>query len=225
MTDREHSLADVRELVILLVAPSHDALTEYTSKLLEDFPPLGSPTILCKIKRPTSYDELLSLHSINPLTTDVALIFSGHGDDSSLQGPGEDGDALDYTMPRSHFFDQTDVLTGPKHLLAFCSKAALDLGATYERKTNGRTFIGFDEEIGLVIKDGVYADWWRRILHGLASAMLNASDTVTPEKLVQALYNEALSFFAPHKDHKYEWGLMMRAYLRQQLESINFIRT
>lgn len=224
MTNSTLNLVRRGQLVILLVAPLYDDLTEYTSGLLDNFPSLGAPTILSKIKRPLTYNELLSVHAIDPLKTDVALIFCGHGKANALEGPGV-LDAPNYRAARSIFFDQRHIPKGPKFLLAFCSNAAIELGNSYGRTTTECTFVGFDGDIGLVLSDGEYADCWRKIVHGLASAMLTSTDDRSLEESIRRLYRDAISFFSPKKDQKYKWGLMMRAYLRRQLDVITVIRT
>src|ERR1043166_7526671 len=107
-------------LLILLCAPSHDDLTEYTSKLLENFPSLGAPTVLCKIEVPVTYDQLLSNLAIDPETTEVALIFCGHGQTSSCQGPGAQLWAPNYRKSRSFFYNDSFLHMGPVFMLAFC---------------------------------------------------------------------------------------------------------
>jgi hypothetical protein len=207
--------------VILLVAPVHDELTAYTAGLLENPPELGAPNVLCRPESSLAYDELLSQLAIDPSETEVGLVFCGHGREDSLLGPGAPGDAAAF----SPFFDQRHVLAGPKFLLAFCSNAAAELGAAYERRSHGRTFVGFEDEIGLVMKGGIYAESWKRILFGSVSAMLSTPDASTLEKSVLGLYRDVLSLFSPERDQKYRWGFMMRAYLRHQMSSISFIRT
>ncbi len=222
---REGNLAGINQLRIMLVAPSYDYLTGYTSKLLERFPDLGAPTILCKIERPLTYDELLSQHSIDPSATDVALIFCGHGEKNSLLGPGTQPPAPDHRRSHSSFFDESHVQIGPKFLLAFCSNAGAELGRAYEYMTFERTFIGFDSEIGLILEEGVYADCWKKLLHGIALAMLSAPDVVALESTVTDLYKEVFSFFSMGEGRELQWSLMMRMLLLRQKESINFIRT
>src|SRR5215218_8806091 len=130
-----HSPAGIggRSLVILLCAPSHDTLTEYTSELLDNFPGLGAPAVLHKFVSPLRYDQLLSALSINPGTTDVALIFCGHGEPPELQGPGAHPGAAGYRDARSAFYDESFLDAGlvPKFLLAFCCSAAAGLGDAY----------------------------------------------------------------------------------------------
>lgn len=207
--------------VILLVAPVYDAVTKYTAGLLENPPELGAPNVLCRLERPLAYDELLSQLSIDPAATEIGLVFCGHGREDALLGPG----TLSEGAAGSTFFEQRHVPAGPKFLLAFCSKAAAGLGAAYERLSQGRTFIGFEDEIGLVLAGGDYAASWRRILFGSAVAMLSAPDATTLEKSVLGLYREELSLFSPERDQKYQWNFIMRAYLRHQMTSISFIRT
>jgi hypothetical protein len=212
-------------LLILLCAPSHDDLTEYTSKLLENFPDLGAPTKLRKIESPLTYDQLLAELSINPETTQIALVFCGHGEPASLRGPGAHPGAPDYKTRQASFYDDSLLHIGPMFMLAFCCSAATALGGAYEHKTSGRTFIGFDDEIGFVKRDGVYAEWCRKILHTAASTMLNATDINDLERPIREVYKDAISFFDPSTGQRYRWGLMMRAYLRKQLKDIAFIRT
>lgn len=212
-------------LIILLGAPSHDELTEYTSKLLEGLPALGAPTLLCKFDAPLTYDQLLVQKSVNPTGKSVMLLFCGHGVDSALQGPGVSPGMPNYSKARSPFYDDSHIQLGPKFLLAFCCYAANKLGDAYERKTTGGTFVGFEDKIFFVMGDGDYADCWKEVLHGTALAMLNAPDLPALEKAVRDIYKAALLTFSPEEDAKYEWGLYMRAYLRRQLEDITFIKT
>lgn len=215
--------AEVKRRVILLAVPSQDRLTEYCSALLENFPNLGAPTLLCPFKSVVTYDELLSQKSIDPLEADVALIYCGHGYKDSLLGPRVQGEAPDNV--NAAFFNQSHVAIGPKFLLAFCSNAAAVLGKSYERMTTDRTFIGFEGEIGFVLAGGVYAQWWKRILYGMTSAMLNSTNVEQLEKSVLDLYKEAISFFSTENGKNHKWALMMRVYLRKQMEAIRFIKT
>jgi hypothetical protein len=218
-------LSVIDRTITLLVAPAQDSLTEYTSKLLENLPALNSPSMFCKITSPITYDKLLAQHSIDPSTIDVALVFCGHGSDQSLDGPGTLPTAPDYKDVRLPFFNESHVRLGPKYLLAFCSNAATGLGRLYESHTTGRTFIGFDDEIGLVVEDGEYANSWGKIIHGIVLAMLSSPDILRLEKSVISLYDDALKYFSHERDREYEWGLLMRAYLRRQVESIKVIQT
>lgn len=213
-------------LFILFCAPSHDDLTEYTSKLLKNSRSLGAPAAVSTFTQPLKYDQLLTQHSINPDEMDVALIFCGHGTASALQGPGAQPGAANYKKARSPFYDASHLHLGPKFMLAFCCYAARGIGNLYERKTGERTFIGFDEKIYFVMGDGIYANWWRKIVLGTAAAMLNAPNLTTMEKAVRRLYKAALAAFPPEKDKQQdEWTLLMRMYLRKQLEDITFIQT
>jgi len=224
-THSQTSPASKGNLIILLGAPSHDNLTEYTSKLLEDFPDLGAPTLLCRIETPVTYDTLLAQKSIDPSQTEVVLIYCGHGEPPSLQGPGALPGTPNCRDLQSVFYDERFLHLGPTFVLAFCCSAAIDLGYSIDRKTTGRTFVGFDEQIGWVMKTGDYADCYKRILHGSALAMLRATTIHSLEKSIREIYRAALSSFSSEKDGQYEWGLMMRAYLRKQLEALTFIRS
>lgn len=212
-------------LFILICTPSHDNFTEYTSQLLKNSRGFGAPAAMRVFTGPLDYEQLLNQLSINPDKTDVALIFCGHGTASSLQGPGAQPGSANYKKARSSFYDASHLDLGPKFLLAFSCDAAQGIGDLYERKTNDRTFIGFDDKIYFVLADGDYADWWRKIVHATASAMLSAPNLATMEKAVRRLYKAALSAFPPEKDNQYEWGMLMRSYLRRQLEDITFIQT
>jgi hypothetical protein len=223
--NRKGDLADINQLMIMLVAPSYDYLTGYTSRLLENFPDMGAPTMLCKVEQPLTYEELLSQHTIDPSTTDVALIFCGHGEKNSLLGPGAQPPAPGNRGSHSSFFDESHVPIGPKFLLAFCSNAATELGRAYEYMTYERTFVGFDSEIGFMLEEGVYADCWRKLIHGIASAMLNAPEVTALESAVTDLYKEAFSFFSMGAGRELQWSLMMRMLLLKQKEAINCIKT
>ena len=205
-------------LLILLCAPSHDDLTKYTSKLFESFPHLGAPSEQRIFEHPLTYDQLLSELSVDPDTTDIALVFCGHGEPFSLLGPGVHRDSF------SSFYDDKLIELRPKHMLAFCCSAAAGIGQSYDHKTEASTFVGFDMKIGIVTVSGVYAAWWRKILHGLASAMLNASDTHALETSVQALYKDAITFFH-HNDKKYRWARAMKWYLLAQSKAIKVVHT
>lgn len=223
--NRKGDPADINQLMIMLVAPAYDYLTRYTSKLLENFPDLGAPTILCKIESPLTYDELLSQHSIDPSVTDVALILCGHGKKNSLLGPSTQPPAPGHRESHSSFFDESHVPIGPKYLLAFCSNAAAELGRTYEYMTYEHTFVGFDSEIGFILEEGAYADCWRKLIHGIALAMLSAPDVAALESTVRDLYKEAFSFFSTGLGRELQWSLMMRMFLFKQKEAINCIQT
>jgi hypothetical protein len=212
--------------LILLCAPSHDSLTEYTSTLLENFPNLGAPTSLHKFVSPLTYEQLLSSLSIDPNTTEVALIFCGHGEPTSLQGPGTHPGAPDYNDVRSSFYDDSFIHLAPRFMLAFCCSAADELGISYERKTSGRTFVGFDAEIGFVKKDGPYAEWLRNILHGSAALMLGVTGADDPEEAIRDLYSNAISYFnSPEGKKKCRWWLAQSMYLQGQLDALKFIRS
>lgn len=204
--------------LILLSAPSHDDLTEYTSSLFESFPSLGVPAELRVFERPLTYEQLLSEISVDPETTDVALIFCGHGEPSALLGPGIQKKTF------STFYDDTIIEIRPKYMLAFCCKSAAGIGRSYKHKTEVSTFVGFGVDIGIVTVSGVYAAWWRKILYGLVSAMLNSPDGYALEKSVQSLYQEAIAFFH-RNDKKYRWARAMKWYLITQSKSVKVIQT
>src|SRR5262249_473729 len=112
---------------ILLTAPSHDDLTEYTTTLLENLPPLGYPTVLYKFDGPTTYDKVPQ-RLTQPPGLDVLVIFGGHGDKASLQGPGVFPGAPRYRELRSTFFDKSHLPLAPTFMLAFCCSAGQGLG-------------------------------------------------------------------------------------------------
>jgi len=217
--------ADSKRLLVLLAVPAQDGLTDYALKLLEDLPNLGAPTLLCDIKSPITYDDLLSQNCIDYRETDVALVFCGHGSRDSLFGPSlSDGSASPQTA-RSIFFNQSHVAIGPRFLLAFCSNAARELGEAYDKRTTNCTFVGFEDEIGMVLAEGIYAQWWRGILHGITSEMLRSPTTQELEKSISALYKQAISFFSTGDGRNHRWALMMRIYLRRQSEALRVIQT
>lgn len=208
------------DLIILLAAPSYDKLTEYTSSLVVNLPPLGGPTRLRVIKSELTYDQLLAQEGIDPADTEVSLVFCGHGEDASLRGPGPDDDDED-----SPFYDDSHHSVCPKLMLAFCCLAAKGIGRSYEDKTAGQTFIGFDDDIGFVMEGGPYADWWTRIIHDIARAMLSGSDANEIQRASQKIYKDALHAFRSEKDAENDWGLLMRSYLRHQYQALNIIQT
>jgi hypothetical protein len=212
-------------LVIVLAGPSHDDLTEYTSGLVRDLSDLGHASVLRIFNSPLTYERLLNEEAIDPRTTDVALIFCGHGEDHSLRGPGAEPGAPGCRTLKSSFYDDSQYGLRPKFMLAFCCYAANGLGKTYEDKTTGHTFIGFDDKIGFVMEDGWYVEWWEKILHGIASAMLTATDVYELERAARDIYKEALWAFRSDEDGENDWGLTMRFYLRRQFRAINFIQT
>jgi hypothetical protein len=215
-----NKLADVLQddLIVLLCAPTHDRLTNYTSDLLENLPTLKRPTNVRKFTEPLTYESLLQELAIEP-ETDVAVVFWGHGDAFSLLGPPVDPKSKE----KSRFYDATFINSGPKYMLAFCCSAAVGLSRLFDARTD-RVFIGFDREIGFILRGSVYAEWWKKVVHSCAEAMLNCKDVEDLRTTVQDVYKSALSAFQPGaKPHRY--GLLMRAYLRGQLEGIDFVRT
>lgn len=226
MTTRTQSNAmGVSDRVILLCAPVHDRLTRFTSALLENFPSLDGDTILCKFDSPLTYPQLLTTLAVDPEVTDVVVIFCGHGEYQSLQGPGVQPGAPKYSNSQSSFYNESFLELGPTLILAACCNASHILGRSFERKTGGRTFIGYDREIGFVIRGRVYADLSTKILHGAAAAMLRTTDIDDVRRSVEQSYKDAIQFFSPRARRQYKYGLMMRLYLRRQLEAIDFIRT
>ena len=223
-TNLQNNPIVAHSFLILLCAPVHDELTEYTSLLLENLPALGGRTILNKFTGPLTYQQLLANLSVNPDDTEIAVIFSGHGEYSSLQGPGAHPGASNYSEAQSSFYDEDSLHLGPTLMFAACCNAAVELGESIRLKTLGRTFIGFDRTIGFV-KKGVYADWWVKVLHRVASAMLRDTNVNDLRLLVEQAYADALRYFDPSSGRKNRYGLMMNAYLRKQLESINLIKT
>lgn len=213
------------DLFILLCAPSHDDLTDYTSKLFDNFPNLGAPTLLHKFESPLKYDHLLSGLPIDPEKTEVALIFCGHGEPSSLLGPGTSPDTPDYRQTFSSFYDDSFLHLGPKLMLAFCCSAAVGLGHSYDCKTINQTFIGFDSEIGIIKKGGIYANWWRKILRGSAAAMLNATDRNEMEKSIRELYRDAISFFDSPAGRRYQLARAMKWYLLAQSKALKVFQS
>lgn len=120
------------------------------------------------------------------------------------------------------FFDISHVNSGPRYLPAFCSSAASKLGRAYRELTTGCTFVGFDDEIGFVLKDGDYLECWRKIIYEVTSAMFATTDVEALETSVSALYQDALSFFS---QQKHQYSTLMRIFLRQQMQVIHYIRT
>jgi len=181
--------------------------------------------MFCNIESSITYDKLLYQNSIDPLDTEIALIFCGHGERDALLVPSANGDASDGPRAATVFFDQSHIALGPEFLLAFCSRAAAELGKSYEEVTTNRTFIGFEHKIGLLLAEGIYAQWWTRIIHGMVLAMLTEEDSDKLAKSIFDLYRDALKFFSSGEGHRHKWSLMMRAYLRSQMEALRIIRT
>lgn len=205
-------------LIVLLCAPEHDPLTRYTSKLLQDLPSLNRQTSLHKFHKPLTYDSLIEEQSIEP-ETDVAVVFWGHGNESSLLGPPDTSKSTAMTC----FYDATYVNSGPKYMLAMCCSASLGLERAFDG-CDDRAFVGFNRKIGFVLKGGAYGEWWNKVVHGCAEAMLNCKDVEELRTTVQDVYKSALSAFQPGSKYR-RYRLLMNAYLRAQLESINFVRT
>jgi hypothetical protein len=155
--------------------------------------------------------------SIEP-ESEVALIFWGHGSESSLLGPPADSNSTAMTC----FYDAKSIDSGPKYLLAMCCSSAIALAPAFDSRAD-RAFIGFDRRIGFVLSDGIYAEWWKNVVHGCAEAILNCKDLDHLRTTVQTVYKEALSVFPPSSNRRY--GLLMNAYLHHQLEGIDFVRT
>lgn len=212
-------------LIILLGAPSHDRLTRYTHRLLENFPDLGAPTLLKKFQSPLTYDQLLAQESINSGTVQTALIFCGHGENASLEGPGVPPDSPNYNTLRSAFYDERHIDYGPTLLLAFCCNAGTGLGELYKLKTSRSTFVGFKSKIPVVLKGGVYEKSWRAILHGTASAMLCAQSRRELKETILGVYREALAFFESPQGSRHEHALWMQMSLHRQKEVIRIIKT
>ena len=200
----------------LLAAPAHDDFTNYSSSLLNDFPSLGTATALRRFSGPLTYKQLIKEQGIKA-STDILLIFCGHGNDSELLGPALPGTSDETSV----FYDETHVRLGPRFVLAFCCNAGKGLGTEYST-TSSRVFVGFKDELHMVLDDGEYALWWRKLMHHIAFAMLTAVDRHTLEKTVRDLYHSALNAFVG-PEHK--WGFMMRAYLRRQLNSLVVVLT
>lgn len=222
----QHDPAAGGGLIILLCAPTHDQLTTYTAGLFDRFPPLGAPAVLYQFESPLRYDEMLSALSLDPQTADVALVFCGHGDTSELQGPGAHPGEEGYGEARSAFYDGAHLLAGhvPRFITAFCCSAAAGLGESYGRNSSGQTFVGFDMEIGFVTKGGDYFEWWKKLLHASAAAMLNDAGHADPEEAVRQLYRSAISYFnSPEGKRRCRWWLAMSMYLRGQLDALKFI--
>lgn len=224
MTKSKTASVQDAKFVILLCGPRHDRLTEFTSTLLDDFPAdFGTPS-LHKLEEPLSYEQLLDDLAIGPEAGNIALVFSGHGTLDSLQGPGRVLDSPDHSLSRSRFYDESFLHLGPQLMLAFCCNAAVGLGRSFEFKTSDRTFVGFNDMIGFVTKGRVYAEWSRRILQVTALAILKDGDVEDLKDAVRNVYQDALAFFR-RNDKKYRYARMMRFYLRQQWDSIEFIKS
>jgi len=225
-TQTKSNLADGGR-VILLCAPSHDELTEYTSKLLEAFPDLSVPTVLRKIDGPLTYGQLLlelelSTHQRAP---DITLVFCGHAEPSALLVPAYPPGTQGHKNSLGPFYDNSYVDLGPTLMLAFCCSAAAGLGVSFEHRTAGRSFIGFKDDILILAEEGTYADCWRSILHRITSALMSISDQANLEKSVRKIYRDALAMFPADKDDVYDWGLMMRGALLQQQADLKVIVT
>lgn len=221
-TQLKSNLADG---LILICAPSHDDLTEYTSKLVEKFPDFGVPVVLRKIEGPLTYDQLVLELSPHQSASDITLVFCGHGEPFALLVPAYPPGAPGYKDTLASFYDESYLHLGPKFMLAFCCSAGAGLGTSYELNTSGQSFVGFKDDILILTEDGHYADCWRAILHGLASALIRVSDRATLEKSVRKTYREALAMFPVEKDDVYDWGLMMRGALLQQQADLKVILT
>ena len=200
----------------LRAAPAHDDFTTYSSSLLVNFPSLGTPTAVRMFSESLTYKQLLKEQNIKS-STDVLLIFCGHGTEFELLGPALPGTA-DET---SDFYNETHIHLGPRFMLAFCCNAGKGLGTEYS-KTGKRVFVGFKDQLYMVIADGEYAFWWRNLMHGIALAMLTAVERSALEKTIRDLYRSAIAAFA---GPEHEWGWMMRAHLRKQLEDLVVVLT
>lgn len=204
--------------LVLLCATSQDELTEYTSSLFENFPDLGLPAELFIIKSPRTYEEILSGHPVDSETADIALVFCGHGLPPALLGPGE------RRGTDSVFYDDALVEDRPRRMLAFCCSAAAGIGQSYARRTGGSRFVGFIVKINILPAPGIYATWWQKILHGLASALIHAADGRALEAAVRDVYAEAIAFF--HKNEKrYNLARAMKWYLLKQANAIRIVET
>jgi hypothetical protein len=223
-TQFEGGSIEAAKVVILLCGPRHDRLTEFTSNLLDGFPSDFGPPMVCKFEEPLSYDHLLDELAIGPEAGDIALVFSGHGTLDSLQGPGSVTNSPDQSLSRSRFYDDSFLHLGPRLMVAFCCHAAVGLGRSFEVKTSDRTFVGFNDLIGFVTKGRVYEEWFRKILQVSALAVLEDRDGEQLRDAVRNVYKEALAFFDRSSDKKYRYARMMRFYLRQQWDSIEFIK-
>jgi len=212
------------DLQVILGSPSHDALTEYMSMLLDDFPPLGFPTSLFRFVAPKDYGNALAHLSIES-DQDVFLIFCGHGSDAALLGPGTTPNAADYGTLKSVFYDRSHLHLGPQLLLAFCCSAGIELADVFGRFTSDGIFVGYDDKLYLVMGSGPYAECWRRVLFNIAIAILTTQNDRGLEQAIKSAYAAALSEFPPSKDSENEWGLLMRAYIRKQMETVTFVRT
>src|SRR4051812_7036042 len=204
------------QIFTLVAAPAHDDFTTYSSSLLDDFPSLGTAKFFRRFSTPLTYKQLVKEQNIKS-TTDVLLIFCGHGSDSELLGPALPGTSDETSV----FYDETHLRLGPSFMLAFSCNAGKGLGSEYS-KLLMRRFVGFKDELYMVLDDGEYAFWWKKLMHDISSAMLTAADRDTLEKEVRDLYRSALDAFVG-PEHK--WGFMMRAYLRRQLNSLVIVLT
>lgn len=212
-------------LLILVSAPSHDRLTKYTAKLLQSLPIFNVPTEVHKFESPLTYDQLLAQKLIDPNDTNVALIFGGHGEDFSLEGPGAHPGTANYSNVRSIFYDDSNLAQGPEFLLAFCCSAATGLGESYKLGPAKRAFVGFKTEIGILTAEGVYAKCWRKIIHKSASALIGAKNRREMRKAILDLYDEEYAFFDSGQGSNHEHALLMKMYLFKQKEVLRFIRT
>lgn len=204
----------------LLAAPAHDDFTTYSSALLVDFPSLGTATALRVFAGALTYKNFLKEQNIKA-GTDVMLIFCGHGTDFELLGPALPGTS-DET---SDFYNETHLRLGPRFMLAFCCNAGKGLGAEYHSKTTMRAFVGFNDKLYMVTAEGEYAFWWRKLMHSIALAIMTTVDKATLEKNVRDAYRSALAAFPAHEDDQRDYGFMMRAYLRRQLENLVVVVT
>ena len=187
--------------------------------MLVDFPSLGTATALRRFSGALTYKQLLKEQNIKA-STEVLLIFCGHGTEFELLGPALPGTSEE----TSDFYNDTHVRLGPRFMLAFCCSAGKGLGAEYSKAAT-RAFVGFKDELYMVMADGKYAFWWKKLMHSIAWAMLTTTDKATLEQNVRDIYRSALAAFPAHEDSQHDWGFMMRAYLRRQLESLVIVLT
>lgn len=218
------TINDGDPLTILLCAPKHDLLTEYTSSLLQNLPDLGAPATPIVFEHPLRYDEVLTGLEIDSHTTDVTVVFCGHGAPSALLGPPKLRDPARGRNSYSSFFDISLWEYRPKFMLAFCCSAAEVLGEAYRLKSNDSAFVGFTTKIGIITVNGIYADYFKKLLHELAAAMLRHSDKDALEASITTTYKEAIKFF--HKnENSYRYARAMKWYLLAQLKAVKSVRT
>lgn len=181
---------------LILCGPEYDEATKIIGSWLNDLEiPEGVktyPAIGQDVTRETVIDLLEQTRG-----TRGVKIFAGHGSDDALLGPPYDGCTREVVDGRefSVVYDAAMLNRGPSALFAFCCKSAKKLGTRF-MELPGRSFLGYEGNIGYDLTNEECINVWRKIIHLISKEIVeDGAITEAHEASLQSLYDDAIEYF------------------------------